>query len=263
VTACASDGTCPPGCDVCPSGCTFTSLKDAVEGTPANGTIRICPGAYLTNSVSIPKNLTIVGAGAGFASTDTILSGGNTSGVLTILGAAVTIRDLTVTEGKGNQRSGGIESLGALLTLERVEIVGNTAVTSPSTGNAGGGLHVFGGSTVVVKSSRIWSNSSPNGPGGGGGIFNSGDLTLEATRVELNSAPGGGGIFNGGTLTLNSGAVVTLNTATLPIGQLGPLGSGIFNLGTIVDNDPGTNVFGNTPDTFQCISQSPATGCPA
>jgi hypothetical protein len=88
-------------------------------------------------------------------------------------------------------------------------------------------------------------------------------VTLGTTRVETNTAPGGGGIFNVGKLTLNPGAVITMNTATEPIGSLGPLGSGIYNKGTIIDNDPGSNVFGNIPATNQCVNESPGTGCPA
>ncbi len=239
-----------------------------MAGTPAGGTIRICPGTYPTNAVVIDKNLTIVGAGSGSDPTvDTLLSGGNTSRVLTILAATVTIRDLTVTEGNGADRSGGIEVvLNATLTLERVEVVGNTTNIAPTGGNAGGGLTVFAGSTAVVRASRVANNTTQGAPTAvGGGIFNGGTLTVEATRVEGNTARGGGGIFNssGARLTLNPGTVVTMNTATEPIGQLGPLGSGIYNRGTIVDNDAASNVFGNIPATNQCVSEAPGTGCPA
>ena len=271
ATPCATDGTCPRGCDVCASGCPFTTLAAAVAGTPAGGTIRICPGTYPTNSVSIDKNLTIVGAGSGSdPATDTILSGGNTNRILTILGATVTIRDLTVTEGKGADRTGGIEVvLNATLTLERVEVVGNTTTIAPTSGNAGGGLGVSAGSTAIIKASRVANNTVQGGPAAvGGGIFNGGTLTVEATRVEGNTARGGGGIFNSrnARLTLNPGAVVTMNTANDPTL---PLGSGIYNIGTIIDGEPTQpNVFGNNPSTFNsnpnnCINESPGTGCPA
>jgi hypothetical protein len=253
---------------VCPAGCRFTTLAAAVAGTPAGGTIRLCPGTYPTNSVVIGQNLTIVGAGSGSdPATDTILSGGNTSGVLTILQATVTIRDLTVTGGNGNGRTGGIEVvLNATLTLERVEVVGNTTTSPSGGGNAGGGLSVFAGSTAVVKASRVANNITQGAPTAvGGGIFNGGTLTVDATRVEGNRARGGGGIFNSTSarLTLNPGAIVTANTATEPIGDLGPLGGGIYNRGTIIDNDATVNVFGNTPAANQCVNEAPATGCPA
>jgi predicted outer membrane repeat protein len=211
--------------------------------------------------VSISKNLTIVGSGQGSDPTDTILNGGNTSRVLTIVAATVTIRDLTVTGGNGADRTGGIEVFSATLNLERVDLVRNTSSISPAGGNAGGGLGVFAGSTVVVKASLIANNTTQGGASAlGGGIFNAGTLSLESTRVEQNTGRGGGGILNvaGGKLTLNSGAVVTSNTATEPA----PSGGGIYNKGTIVDSDPTQpNVFGNSPDN--CISESPGTGCPA
>jgi hypothetical protein len=270
VTACASDRTCPPGCDVCPDGCTYKTLEAAVTGTLANGTVRICPGTYPTNSVTIDKNLTIIGAGSGSdPATDTILSGGNSSGILTIAFGTVTIQDLTVADGKGADRCGGIEVvIEATLNLKRVEVVGNTFNISPTGPNSGGGLIVFAGSTAVVKASRFANNTTLGGASAvGGGIFNGGTLTLETTRVEGNKARGGGGIFNGrvARLTLNQGAVITMNTANDP--NL-PLGGGIYNLGTITDNDAGTNVFGNIPSPLNgnpndCVNESPGTGCPA
>ena len=247
---------------MCPLGCRFATLAAAVAGTPAGGTIRICAGTYPTNSVSIDKNLTIIGAGSGSdPAVDTILSGGNTSRVLTILLATVTMQDLTVTGGKGADRCGGIEVvLNATLNLERVEVVGNTSDVSGTGPNSGGGLNVFAGSTAVVKASRFANNTTQGGASAvGGGIFNGGTLTLQSTRIEGNRARGGGGIFNSrnARLTLNQGAAITLNTATDPT----PSGGGIYNIGTIVDNDPASNVSGNIPDN--CISEAPGTGCPA
>jgi phage-related tail fiber protein len=119
---------------------------------------------------------------------------------------------------------------------------------------------VFAGSTAVVKASRFANNTTQGGASAvGGGIFNGGTLTLESTRIEGNRARGGGGIFNSrnARLTLNQGAAITLNTATDPT----PSGGGIYNIGTIVDNDPASNVSGNIPDN--CISEAPGTGCPA
>jgi hypothetical protein len=265
ATACKTDGTCGPGCDVCPSGCPFTTLAAAVTGTADGGTIRICPGTYATNQVTVNKNLTIIGAGAGSdPTTDTILSGGKTSGVLSIVLATVTIQDLTVTDGTGTDATGGIGvPVGATLNLVRVEIVGNTSTVSGTGGNTGGGLGVFSGCTAVITDSRIANNTTQGGDSAvGGGIFNSGTVTLGTTRVEGNTALGGGGIFNAGKLTLNTGAVITKNTATKPVGDLGPLGSGIYNKGTITGATT-SNVFDNIPTTNQCTNEAPATGCPA
>jgi hypothetical protein len=212
--------------------------------------------------VQIDKNLTIVGAGPGSdPAVNTILSGGNTSQVLSIVLATVTIQDLTVTGGKGADQCGGIEVVfSSTLTLERVEVVSNTSDVSDAGPNSGGGLNVFAGSTAVVKASRFANNSTQGGASAvGGSIFNGGALTVESTRIEKNTALGGGGIFNStnAKLTLNTGAVITQNTATKPT----PSGGGIYNKGAITDNDPNPNVTGNTPDN--CISEAPGTGCPA
>src|SRR5262249_15359820 len=56
----------------------------------------------------------------------------------------------------------------------------------------------------------------------GGGLFNSGTLTLTNATVSGNSAYGGGGLFNNGTLTLTN-CTVSGNSAN------GYLGGGLFN----------------------------------
>jgi hypothetical protein len=80
---------------------------------------------------------------------------------------------------------------------------------------------------------------------GGGGIYNTGVLTLRSSRVTDNTAETvGGGIANYGSAELGE-SVVTANTALN--GKGGVYGGGIFNsLGTVALSH--TKVFGNTPD---------------
>jgi hypothetical protein len=67
-------------------------------------------------------------------------------------------------------------------------------------------------------------------PQAGGGIWNSGTLTLTNSMVSQNEAQGGGGIWNSGTLTLTN-STVSGNTAGLR-GTLS-YGGGILNEGTL------------------------------
>lgn len=102
-----------------------------------------------------------------------------------------------------------------------------------------------------------------NGPGGG--IFNSGSLTLVNSTVSGNFASSGGGIANGGTLTLtnstvsgngaddsagagtcggiDTGGTATLTNSTISGNSSSVLGGGVCNSGTaalrhstVVDN---------------------------
>ena len=103
----------------------------------------------------------------------------------------------------------------------------------------GGGLYNFYGS-VSVNNASITDNAatlSPgNSPGGGGGIFSSGYVTLVNTLVARNTANSGGGIFHydGGQLRLisstidsNSSGGISINTQS----QLVLISSTISNNG--------------------------------
>jgi predicted outer membrane repeat protein len=255
--AACTGGRCIGGCDVCPTGCRFTSLEAAVNdpGTQDGATIRICPGIYPTFhepvGVRVNKNLTIIGAGSGDGGT--VLDGQNESRVLLIdTGKTVTIQDLTITrgtmEGEGFLDGGAIFNVGSL-TLERVVVTGNTA------GGDGGGIYSPSGSTLVVKQSQITRNTGLNG----GGIQTNGKVSLDGTRVELNTATFAGGVYINilGEVTLSNGSIVTRNTATSTASDAG---GGIRN-GNKVFGATTSNVIANTPS--DCINVFGGTGCPA
>ena len=136
ATSCEGEGCGPVGgaapCDVCPSGCAFDSLADAVAKAQPKDTIRICAGVYQTVAVSIAKDLIIIGAGSEEGGTTLDAQGGGQ--VLSIAaGANVVILDLTVTGGSANL-GGGIGNAGTL-GLSGVSVTDNTA---PDVGSGGG-----------------------------------------------------------------------------------------------------------------------------
>jgi hypothetical protein len=91
--------------DVCPSGCTYTTITSAVAAANAGDTIDVGAGTYTENSIRITKALTIKGAGQ----SQTIVDGGGAAsspavGIFQIRPAAtatsgtgtITISDMTV-----------------------------------------------------------------------------------------------------------------------------------------------------------------------
>ncbi len=260
ATACKVDGTCEPGCDVCPNGCPFKTLAEAVEARLAGSTIRICPGTYVTKGVSITKNLTIFGAGSGTGGTflDRELAGS----ILTIgsaaLSATVTIRDLTVRRGGSGNPAVFITNAGTNVTLERVIVRDSIAGVSSA-----GGITV-GAATLLLKQSRVTNNDSNTA----GGIQNSGTTTLDASLVDGNRCPTAAGIVNGNgrQLFLTNGSVVTNNIARG--GITGPVGAGIRNFNGTITGATTANVFDNFSNSGarldNCLNIGlNATGCPA
>jgi hypothetical protein len=122
--------------------------------------------------------------------------------------------------------SGGTITLGQTLDINK-----ELSIQGPLNGITvnGGGNRVFkieAGNSVSIDSLTITGGVAPS-PGGGGGIFNLGSLSLTNSTVTGNSALAGGGILNeiGGTMTM-TGDTVNNNVAT-------DSGGGIANGGTL------------------------------
>jgi hypothetical protein len=102
------------------------------------------------------------------------------------------------------------------------------------------GITVNSGVTTMVE--RILAQNGNAGSDGGGGIYNSGILTLNYSSINANSAAIGGGIINfTGTLTLNNSTVRSNTSRTDEI--FNGNGGGIYNWGTLTLNS--STVSGN------------------
>jgi hypothetical protein len=231
-TACTTSTQCPPGalchdglcraCDVCPSGCYYASVLEAVADPAGPATVHICAGTYSAH-LTIRRDVTLIGAGDGAGAGDAILDGAGSAGVVTIFpGLRVTLQRLRITGATPNNDGGSITNTSSQLTLRDCTITGNSAA------NGGGILNKLGG----------W-------------------VTLDHSHVTLNDAVFGGGVYNNAsaTIVLLNGSRITGNTATYP----GIGGGGILNYGT-VDASGGT-ITGNTPDQCVNAGLY-GTGCP-
>ncbi len=145
-------------------------------------------------------------------------------------------------------------TLGSAGTLN---IPSNTSITGPVAGGSltnlvtvnGGGpssnFSVFAvGSGVTGAMISNLSIANGNTAGNGGGINNSGVLTVNAGTLSTNSACNGGAISNIGTLTINA-STLSSNYAAGYITSCGNGGGGIYNLaGTLIVN--GSTFSGNS-----------------
>lgn len=223
---CDTDQRCQQGvcvnrdCDVCETGCAFSSVQAAITAAAPGATVTVCPGSY-PSVLTINKNLRLVGAGSGTTAGDTKLQGDGTQPVVKIArGVTVTLKKLRITGGRGNQGDGGgIENQGTT-TIIACAITGNTS------GNSGGGISNYVGSVTLTDSS-VFGNSAENW---GGGVANrEGTLTATNSALTGNTAsgatsnPGGGAIYNNrGTAEL-TGCTLNGNRALIA-------GGGIYNV---------------------------------
>ena len=185
--ACTSTQLCEGGgcqtCDVCPSGCRFTSVHAALDAASAGATIRICPGTYI-GTLLITQNVTLIGAGDGAdPATNTILQGTGTETVVGILRGTtvVTLQGLRITGGmsRGGEEGGDIYNAGATLTLIDSTITGNTA-------SVGGGIFNGSGTVRIDAASRVTGNTARDG---GGIYYFEGTVILASDQVVTNNCP--------------------------------------------------------------------------
>ena len=146
------------------------------------------------------------------------------------------------------REGGGVYSSYGDVTLDGV-IAGNLSQ------DAGGGVHLTGGTLTVNDAGRIQHNRATN-TGGGIQTHSGTVVTLnDHARVHDNHANQqvGGGIFMGmgdpSTVTLNNYARITGNHAKLQGGGIFRAGGYDDPIGTVTINDEGA-VTGNTPDDF-------------
>lgn len=239
-------GRCFPACDVCASGCAFSSVQAAVDAAAPGATVTLCPGTY-TGTVAIGKNLTLLGLGDGPA--DTVLTNPSEDILQVEAGASVTARNLSFTGVSAFQRF-AVRNQGTL-TLREAHIFGNAVIGEKAISN-----RAFLGAPSAVLT-LIDCSIRDNAPGGAIGNGFGCVVTLVRTRIERNEGPQGAGVSNIGTVNVTDGSVITGNTA---VGTgIGIFGGGIWNGGTVTI-DATSSITGNDPD--DCVDVGSGTGCP-
>ncbi len=182
------------------------------------------------------------------ASANITVSGNNAVRVFDVIGAKLTLNNLTVANGRGAS-GGGIYNNGGTLTVTNSTLSGNSA---PYVGTSGGGI-INNGGTLTVSNSTLSGNSANYA---GGGIENiRGTLTVTNSTLSGNSVTdldygSGGGIDSfGGSATLQNTIV-----ANSPSG--GSCSGTITNGGYNLDSD-GSCGFGTTNNSLSGTTDNP------
>jgi hypothetical protein len=132
-------------------------------------------------------------------------------------GATLHVRGISILDGSTAALGGGILNAGTVV-LEHTILGDNRA------GN-GGAFANTQGANATISLSLLKANSTTGV--GGGGILNSGTLTVFKSILTGNSAP-----INGGGLNTQASGVSHLIESTVKNNTSGSLGGGISNLGT-------------------------------
>ena len=196
--------------DVCLSGCTYSTIHQAVNNSATDGGTIYVSDEVHSGSITIPngKIINIVGAGQG----STIVDGGGTSRCFNIRdNTNVNISGMTIQ----NCRLGADRGPGISMQQNAVVVVDDCDLSSNYSGREGGAIHLKDGAHLTLTNSIV-SNNTATGGDGGGGIAVVGGSTLDATNVQIfdNHATmdGGGGIQAAGGSTVNlTGCSVTGN----------------------------------------------------
>lgn len=156
----------------------------------------------LSSELSITDDLEINGRGVDLLAID----GANATRLFAVLDGDVTIRDLTLRNGRAADDGGAIrvESAG-LLRLLRVTLSNNE-----STGGSGGAIANFG--TLFIDDSTLTLNKAGSH---GGAIYSAASLTMIGTEVFFNTAQHrGGGMHNHGAAMSIDSSLIRSNTAS-------------------------------------------------
>jgi hypothetical protein len=139
----------------------------------------------------------------------------------------------TIIDGGGISTVVTISAANAHVALSKVTIRNGSAVSGGGILNSG--TLTIGNSTLSQNSATCTARFCSSA---GGGILNSGTLTIGNSTLSGNSAkgsksPAGGGIYNsGGTLTINR-STLSQNSATCTARFCSSAGGGIYNSGSV------------------------------
>ena len=155
----------PRPCDVCPFGCTYSSIQSAINAATNGDEIEVCDGTYVENIDFLGKDITVISR---HGPSTTIIDGNRDDAVVTFAigeGPGAVLSGFTIQNGSGHYtgftHGGGIYIEGASPTITDCDISSNTAAY-------GGGIYLDSSSASISRCSIHHNSTSIYN---GGGIF--------------------------------------------------------------------------------------------
>ena len=223
------------------------SLRQALADAEDSDTIQIDPALNGQTILTLTKrsagdpqsNATIDGPRATFLTVKRDPQAADLRIFDVMPGHSVEINGLTISGGHiTDDNGGGILNDNSTLTIADCTVYEN-AIVSGSFANSGGGIYNSGTMTlnqVIVNNNNASFSGGGTGAPSGGGISNTGTMIIIAGTVQSNMGFwSAGGIYNTGMMTI-TGSTIRDNQTGNP-GHFGGSGGGIVNGGTMTIQD--------------------------
>ena len=237
-----------------------TTITDSiVSGNSANlGGGVANSGALTVTGSTISGNRAGMGGG-GIANIGGYFSGSTFIPATLIVQGASTISGNSATGANGGIGGGILNDGKATITASTISE--NSALSSDTLYGEGGGIYnggYYSGNTFIPAIMTIQgaSDISKNNADFGGGIRNTGTLTVEKSTISSNSASmRGGGIANGGEAYSST---LTVTDSTISGNSASTGGGGIANFGTLTVT--GSTISGNSAGTVDNLQSGGGIG---
>ena len=131
----------------------------------------------------------------------------------------LTLEGGTITGNKGTDTSGGVYNAPSSSKAAAATFYMKGGIITGNTGNVGGGIYNYKGSTVVISGGTISNNTSDYGSG----MANYGKATISGGTISGNNAT-----TNGGGLWTGSSATTTISGGTIQNNIAGTAGGGVY-----------------------------------
>ena len=245
----------PVGAGSCPADC---SLRQALAGVAAGGTVTLPAGAYTLTQGQLLTTKSLFLTGAGSATTTIAHTGAAagrvleaSSGVLRLTGVTIENGRTLFGDGEPNGGVGGgiwVDSPATLLLIGDVRVTNNVADVS------GGGIDTDG--VLTIQQSTIDDNRVNFGSLGiGGGIDDFGpNLQITNSVIRDNTAAGAGGGINAGANVRLTNVSVYGNSAGSGGGGFDEQGGRVDLFNTLFDQNTPANCNGSSSSAGHNLS---------
>jgi hypothetical protein len=238
--------------DVCPSGCPYTTIQEAIYAAEDGDTIRVAAGTYtgtmsctywgggtFTNTLCITEDITLLGGynPVDFSMRDpdqyttTVKWEGEPGHIVMHLvnGTSATIDGFEITGATG-------APIGAIYIRDSAPTIRHNRIAGNHTAGHGGGIYVTTNSTPTIESNVILSNTADES-GGGIAVRYGATAVISGNLIVYNEA-----ITNGGGIYVTEGSVVTLTNNQILSNTVANNGGGGF----LAENGSSFVMSGNT-----------------